>query len=234
MKTSGAHHQEASGVDTRRRLIEAAGEVFAERGFRAATIREIVERAGANIAAVNYHFGDKENLYLAVVEHVCQGAPDRFPHLEALETPEARLREFVRLFLVHCLAADSRSWPPRLFAREMAEPTPAFQILVDRVMRPATERLVRIVKELGGDGLSHDDAWLCAQSVVAQCAYQKHAEAIIRRLGPPLPQGLDGLDQLVSHITRYSLAAIRHYLDLSATQPCQGMQPPSESGALHR
>ena len=49
--------------DTEKRLLEAAGEVFAEFGYRAATVRQICEKAGANIAAVNYYFGDKEKLY---------------------------------------------------------------------------------------------------------------------------------------------------------------------------
>ncbi|MGA9754367.1 MAG: TetR family transcriptional regulator, partial [Desulfobaccales bacterium] len=53
--------------ETRQRLLEAAGEVFAKKGFRNTTIREICRRARANLAAVNYHFGDKERLYLAVL-----------------------------------------------------------------------------------------------------------------------------------------------------------------------
>jgi AcrR family transcriptional regulator len=51
-----------SHVQTREALLEAAAQVFAELGFRAATVREICQRARANIASVNYHFGDKENL----------------------------------------------------------------------------------------------------------------------------------------------------------------------------
>ncbi|MGH7929608.1 MAG: TetR family transcriptional regulator, partial [Candidatus Binatia bacterium] len=58
----------ASG--TEQRLLEAAGEIFAEYGYRSATVRQICEKAKANIAAINYHFGDKDGLYLAVLRHL--------------------------------------------------------------------------------------------------------------------------------------------------------------------
>ena len=61
---------------TRDKLIEAAGHVFAERGYRAATIREICRRAGANVAAVNYTFGDKMGLYTEVLRHSVRAAPN--------------------------------------------------------------------------------------------------------------------------------------------------------------
>ena len=56
--------------DTKERLMEVAGQVFAEKGFRDATVREICQRAGANLAAVNYHFGDKERLYIESVKRL--------------------------------------------------------------------------------------------------------------------------------------------------------------------
>ncbi len=55
--------QREDAVRTRKSLLDAASEVFAEKGYRDATIAEICEKAGANIAAVNYHFRDKETLY---------------------------------------------------------------------------------------------------------------------------------------------------------------------------
>ena len=67
--------------ETRRQLLEAAGEVFATAGFRNATVREICRRAGANLAAVNYHFGDKEALYAEVLRYAQQKAFEKYPLL---------------------------------------------------------------------------------------------------------------------------------------------------------
>ena len=69
----------ATQKTTRDRLIEAAGELFAEKGFKETTVRDIIERAGANLAAVNYHFGDKERLYEEVILHILNGIKEEFP-----------------------------------------------------------------------------------------------------------------------------------------------------------
>ena len=90
---------------TKVRLLEAAGEEFACKGFDAARIRTICERAGANVAAVNYHFGDKEQLYLqALLEaHRC-GAVAMAPDEEFfVGSPADQLRRFIRAFVGHVL-----------------------------------------------------------------------------------------------------------------------------------
>jgi TetR/AcrR family transcriptional regulator, regulator of cefoperazone and chloramphenicol sensitivity len=118
---------ERTRTDTRQRLLEAAGEVFAERGFRAATVREICQRAKANLAAVNYHFGDKEHLYAAVLQYTFRYARQKYFHptlgLSADATPEARLRAFICSFLFRLLDEGLPAWHGKLMAREMAEPT---------------------------------------------------------------------------------------------------------------
>jgi TetR/AcrR family transcriptional regulator, regulator of cefoperazone and chloramphenicol sensitivity len=94
-------------IATRQRLLEAAGEVFAERGFRAATVRDICQRARANVAAVNYHFGDKEHLYTAVLKYAFSCALQKYPPLLGLDdtaSPEQRLRVFIRSFMLRLLA----------------------------------------------------------------------------------------------------------------------------------
>jgi len=88
-------------VETRGRLLDAAGEVFALKGFADATIREICRKAQANIAAVNYHFGDKQRLYAAVFAYLRLQADEGSgpPDTGAGGSAEDRLRGFIRQFL---------------------------------------------------------------------------------------------------------------------------------------
>src|SRR5262245_11814772 len=91
---------EPAQARTRQRLLDAGGEIFSEQGFHRATVREICERAGANVAAVNYHFRDKQGLYAEVLKHahaMALGRADARALAEkaAAMPPEARLRSFI-------------------------------------------------------------------------------------------------------------------------------------------
>src|SRR5512135_2763379 len=115
-----ARPRTAPRAETRERLIEAASEIFIEHGYKAAKIRDIVRRAGANVAAVNYHFNGKAGLYAEVIrEHAAQAIED-FAHaaVEAPRAPDAQLRHYVRTFLKRLLANNVQSRMARLIARE--------------------------------------------------------------------------------------------------------------------
>jgi AcrR family transcriptional regulator len=198
--------------DTRERLLEAGGAVFSEAGFRAATVRDIVTRAGANLAAVNYHFGDKEQLYLAVLEHAHATALERYPPdlgTTPASSAEERLRAFVRSFLLRILDDGVPAWLGKLMAREMIEPTGALDGLVERVMRPLFTRLVGIVEELAGERADPARVRLCAPSVVGQCLFYRHAQECLRRLGPDALCGRERIEAIADHIAAFSLAGIR-------------------------
>ena len=197
---------------TRQRLLEIAGEVFAEQGFRAATIRDICARAGANVAAVNYHFGDKEALYRDVLEHAHAIALRRYPpDLGTTEdsTAEERLAAFVRAFVLRLLDDGVPAWLGKLMAREMIEPTSALDGLVESTLRPMFRRLVGIVGEIAGPGADAREIRLCAQSVVGQCIFCRHAQECLRRLGKDAECGQGRAERVAEHVTKFSLAAIR-------------------------
>ena len=193
------------------RLLESAGEVFAEQGFRRATIRDICSRAGANIAAVNYHFGDKEKLYQAVLRHWLGEALRRFPPDGGLG-PEApvkeRLAAFVRSWLFRMLGEGTPAWHGRLMAREMSEPTAAFDLVLVETVRPMSQRLGGIMRELLGPEAPDRTVRDCAMSVAGQCCFYRHAHEMIRRLYPDFDNSPQEIEQLADHITRFSLAGI--------------------------
>src|SRR5690348_1987131 len=118
MKTRGM--PDNAEMITRQRLLEAAGEVFARQGFKAATVRDICRRAGANVAAVKYHFGDKQKLYAETVKYAHLAA-QRFAAEEGLPdkpTPRARLHGFVRAMLMGIFDPGKPAWHAKLMARE--------------------------------------------------------------------------------------------------------------------
>jgi TetR/AcrR family transcriptional regulator, regulator of cefoperazone and chloramphenicol sensitivity len=199
-------------ADTRDRLLKAAGEVFSEVGFRAATVRDIVQRAGgANIAAVNYHFRDKEGLYAAVLEHFAREAVAKYPPhggLPSDASPEKQLHAFVRALLLRIFDKGHQSVHGKLMAREMIEPTRALGRLVEQVIRPMYGRLCAIIKSIGGSRVSLAQVERSAKSVVGQCLFYKHCGAVLERLEGRLP-GEGDVDALVDHIVAFSLRGIR-------------------------
>ena len=221
MGFSLATTEDTGQMATRQHLLEAAGQVFADAGFRAATVRDICERAGANIAAVNYHFGDKEQLYRAVLQETYQTALKKYPAdygLRENATAEERLRAFVHSLLLRIFSEGPSARHGKLMAREMMEPTGALDAIVREDIRPMSSLLVSIVSELLGAGADDATKRLCANSVVSQALFYHHCRPVVVRLHPDLKFDRAGIERLTEHITRFSLAAITNL----ATKPRNG------------
>jgi AcrR family transcriptional regulator len=107
---------------TREKLVEAAGPIFANRGYQATTIREICVGAGANVAAINYHFGDKLGLYTEVLQQSVRAAQLRAVKntLDQNAPPEEILRALIRARLRSINGKDLPDWHSRLLAHELA------------------------------------------------------------------------------------------------------------------
>lgn len=208
-----ARVQVAHQTDTRQRLLDAAGEVFAKRGFRQATVREICRKAHANIAAVNYHFRDKDGLYAAVLREAHREASEKYPPTLGLgpdASAEQRLHAFIRSFLLRLFDPGRPAWHGLLMAREMVEPTAALDAIIEESVRPRIELLRTIIRDLAGPEVSEERIRLCGQSVVGQCVYYHFGRRVLARLDPPGDDQTIDPDRLADHITDFSLAAIRH------------------------
>ena len=200
---------DANQDQTRERLLEAAGEIFAEHGYKAATIRDICQRGQANIAAVNYHFGDKQALYIEAVKraHCTHGELINVMWPEHW-TPQQKLREFIGRWLEHVLAEDQPGWRMKLMLREMAEPTDACVQLVEAYIRPMADTLRGIIRELVPGVEETRLGWMIGFSIVSQCLFYK-----VHRPVAELLMGAEDYSQLrpamlADHITGFSLAAL--------------------------
>jgi AcrR family transcriptional regulator len=193
---------------TRARLLEAAGEVFAQRGFREATVREICKKAGANIAAVNYYFQGKEGLYAHVVEYAQSCMRSAYPlAIERDAPPEARLRQFIGMFLWRVLDDARPAWHTKLMSREMVEPTAALDQVVASTIRPTFTALSSILAELLPQA-SSDQLRLAAASIIGQCLMHRHCRPVLDRLFPGQAYGEKEMTLLTEHVTAFSLAGL--------------------------
>jgi len=193
---------------TRAAIMEAAGEIFAEEGYPKATVRDICRQAGANIAAINYHFGDKKGLYLAVLKHYQELSFQAYPPnlgIDEFQSPEEKLRAFIRAFLMRIMDEGRPAWFGKLLAREFTQPTWAFDILVEETIRPSFQILTSIVASILSKRAKEREVRLCSMSIVGQCLYFRHSHPVITRLFPGEVFGPKQIDELTDHITSVSL-----------------------------
>jgi len=200
-----------TGQDTGARLLTAAMEVFCEVGYREATLRTICQRAGTNNAAVNYHFRDKEHLYLAVLDLAIQEWRERRKRAEGEPSapPEERLRKFVHSLLTDLLGGDSPTWLMKLVAHELAEPTAGLDYFIAEGIRPFNAEIAAIVREIVGPEASDQTVQDCVISLVAQCHHYHHGRAVVARMKIYEKFDKATIDHLADHIIRFSLAGMR-------------------------
>jgi TetR/AcrR family transcriptional regulator, regulator of cefoperazone and chloramphenicol sensitivity len=201
---------ESKDNSPRARLLDAAGEVFADRGYDGATVREITRRAGVNVAAVNYYFRDKDELYAETLRHAHTAAGNLPYEEEATMGAEERLRLFVENLLRRFLDPLRPRWHGQLMAREMAQPTRIFGQLIQEAFRPKCEWLRRALRELCDPRFDDAALDLVATSIIGQCTFYRQNRQIIQSLFPGLFAPDDLIPRLARHITDFSLAAIRH------------------------
>jgi AcrR family transcriptional regulator len=222
-RSSGGAQGPVVADRTRAKLLEAAGEVFAEVGYYTATIREICTRAGANVALVNYHFGDKLELYTEVLRQSVGGAQKEAIRnaLDQDAAPDQILRQAIRVMLQKMCGGDRPAWHFRLMAHELAQPTPAMSRVINEAMRPIYDGLRELIGAILQLPRDHERTRLCTHSVIGQVAHYAHSRLVLARLWPELTMTAERLEQIATHIAEFSLA----YLQRAGSQVARTRRP---------
>jgi AcrR family transcriptional regulator len=195
--------------DPKQRLLETAGQVFAEKGLEGAKVREICKRAGVNIAAVNYYFRDKERLYIEAVKSAACGT------LESVSLPAwppgtaaaVKLRDFIRVMAGRLMSPDKPAWHVRLMMRELTEPTAACAEWVEEYVRPQAGVLREILAEALPPGTSDFRRWQTGFSIIGQCLFYLHCKPVVRLLlGDEYARITP--EVVAEHVAAFSLAAL--------------------------
>lgn len=197
----------AEGSDTTRRILAAAAEEFARRGYASARVREIVDAARVNQAAVNYYFGGKEGLYGATLRHLASRLRSA-PRNRRGQSPQERLYRQVFAMLCRFIGTKRASTLARILAHEAMNPTPHLEHLIEDMLLPELESVRVIVRELAGADAHDADVARAAASVMGQCLFFLHSRGPIERLHPEITRGPDACARLARHVTDFSLAGI--------------------------
>ena len=199
---------------TRDRIILQAGPIFASKGFRAATVREICDAADVNLASINYYFGDKQKLYFETVVRAREMRVEQVPQptWDQSTTPRQKLQGFVGLILDRLVAMQTEPWQVRLLMREILQPTEACSHLVKEYFRPFFDSLLGIVDDIVEAPLSEHRRTKIGLSIVGQCLYYRFAAGVTTLIvgDEDFEEHFDR-DSLAEHITGFSLAAIENF-----------------------
>ncbi|MGP8260629.1 MAG: CerR family C-terminal domain-containing protein [Acidobacteriaceae bacterium] len=213
LKAAKRSRQPAASDPTSDKLLDVAGRIFADRGYRAATIRQICVAAGANIAAVNYHFGDKLGLYTEVVR---QSA--RLAEFQAAQTvidrdapAEEVLRAVIRARLHSLFHGDRPDWNFRIMAHELAQPTPALRRLVNKAGQPLFHRMLELIGGMIGLPAEDENTRLCAISLLGQIMVYALAGPLVTAIWPEFELTPEQVERIADHIADFSLAYIQNF-----------------------
>jgi AcrR family transcriptional regulator len=200
--------QREDGKVTRNRLLNAACEVFAEKGYRNARVAEICRRAGANVAAVNYYFGDKAALYAEAWEYAFNEYTIPELPIAIRSNPEDQLRNHIHFLIQNFMEKGLQGYFTRLYLMELANPTGLIRDSWHDMIKPRRQKLIEIIKKLLGVETTNETVLFCELSIISQCRslLTINRNDLEYLLGQSLSPDL--IKRLADHISRFSLAGI--------------------------
>jgi TetR/AcrR family transcriptional regulator, regulator of cefoperazone and chloramphenicol sensitivity len=225
------------GAATRQRILDAACVEFGEKGYHDATHAAICTRAGANIAAINYHFGSKEALYRAVWEQAFQLAEELYPldgGVAPDAPPEDRLAALLHALIHRHSDQDRLDYFHDIRMREMFNPTGLLDDLIHHWITETQHYLQGVLHEMLGENATREDVVLCELSIIAPILLgtdpMKHHKMAERNLPPPPWAYIsEHPEQLLEHSQTFIMAGLERIRTRIASR--QNVSETSFSGA---
>ena len=198
-----------ASTETRERLLAAAGEVFAERGFRDGSVREIVARAEVNQAAISYHFGGKSELYAAVVRESLDRVMDGdATAATVIDTdPEQALRRLVRELVSSVIDDRHYQLHVRLLAWETLRPSGMLHSTATDLAPIHLARLANRLEPIVGRPLEAAESQLLAQWLLSSCLGARPEAAA--RGGAESERQLEMLVDQLTRLVLHGLMGVR-------------------------
>lgn len=215
---------------TRRTIIDAAGRLFAEKGFSGVTAREVAGDAGVALSAIPYHFGSMENLYRETLMIACQISPDAAPlAAQALEeSPQVGLRTAVRWAIIDT-SSMTAPWPIRLLYREELDPSPAFKEVLRIKVVPEWKWLCEIVARASGCSPDSPEVKFGVITMYNLTATMHIRTGMIDHLAPDVVASLsESREACIDCMAQLTLAAVSSYAAAMRTR-APAAQPPARS-----
>ncbi len=199
---------------TKERILDTAEVLFAQKGYRAVSVREITSTAECNLAAVNYHFGNKENLYLEVFRSrwVPRAVRVRESFSKALSSRTSLsvrtvVRALAQAFVEGPLSDEERLRHSQLMTREMTQPTKAFEFVAQQVIEPFFKDVGEKLSSALSDEIGQEQMLLNIFSIFAMVLYFNFARVAVSRLtGHQYDTAFRA--KLVEQITQFSLKGL--------------------------
>ena len=197
---------------TKDRLLAAACEVFADKGFRDATVAEICDAAEANIAAVNYHFGNKEALYDAVWHHAFDLASSAYP-IDGRLTENPVLEDYIYSYanaLLHRIFSETETGLfAKLVHQEMSNPTLALDRIAEEALVPQTLFLGKVVHAALEQHISEEQIRSCMNSIIGQCVFFNFSRPLREHVLGKTTMTENEIEHTARHIARFSVGGIK-------------------------
>lgn len=200
---------------TRAALLDVAEHIFADRGYRATSVRAITQEAGCNLAAINYHFGGKAKLYQEVFRRRLAAMREsriarvRRTMEEAGEEAslDLLLEAFVGAFVEPLIAESTgRHWL-RLLARELLDPQLPVRMFHAEMVEPVHEVMIEALARVA-PGLDESQALLCVQSLEGQLVHFVNLHRFCSRSRGVRAIMAFSLAEAMQHVRRFSRAGI--------------------------